>query len=280
MPNRYWIDQPIKATPASDDYVNIADISDNNKTKKSILSSLWSSIWGTNSSDNINEWIVNLFYTTARNALKANDNEVVHLTWNETISWIKSGSFSLSTTWNITTTWDITWANISWDGANLTNVPVSITGQTEESAITDWDELPFYDSTAWANRKIDYTDLAIALRASDTTTFASATQDISSTTSLVIAHWLGRIPRVVEISWWYADKYVSEGSYDGTTNTSTAIWGSWFTLEHRTDLCIQFGTAAVTGLQWTMTFDITNVIIAWTKAWSPAGTWYIRIKSI
>ena len=39
------------------------------------------------------------------------------------------------------------------------NIGFNITWLTEEPAIASWDFVPFYDTTAWVNRKIDYGDL-------------------------------------------------------------------------------------------------------------------------
>ena len=217
--NRYWVDQPTKTTPTSADIVCIRDVADSDKTKKSILSNLWAAIWGTNDSDNINEWATNLFYTTARNLLKANESEVIHNTWDETwITWTKSWTYVLSTSWNITTTWDISCANISWDWTNLTNVPVSITGQTEEPAITDWDELAFYDTTAGANRKIDYTDLSFAIRGDIWNSYRKALLTTQDNSRLSIM-W-------EDLSNWHD---VIAGGFVNRTDLSIVIWGtnSW-----------------------------------------------------
>ncbi len=236
--NRYWVDQPTKTTPTSADIVCIRDVADSDKTKKSILSNLWTAIWGTNDSDNINEWATNLFYTTARNLLKANESEVIHNTWNESwITWTKSWTYTLSTTWNITAT------EFIWDWTNLTNVPVSITGQTEEPAITDWDELAFYDTTAGANRKIDYTDLKSAIASwlrSKIVSVWTLTFDDVAQSDVIITHNLGVIPKKMSFVfpgtiygriWEWADNnwtktslaYINNSWIERTVTTNEAI---------------------------------------------------------
>ncbi len=271
--NRYWVDQPTKTTPTSADIVCIRDVADSDKTKKSILSNLWTAIWGTNDSDNINEWATNLFYTTARNLLKANESEVIHNTWNESwITWTKSWTYTLSTTWNITAT------EFIWDWTNLTNVPVSITGQTEEPAITDWDELAFYDTTAGANRKIDYTDLTLALwwdiwLKTNTIIFSKTLSDATVTTQY--SHWLWRVPKLITFHAIYATNQWSHWAYDWTT--STCVWatgtpGSF----SATGYSIQPSSNTGNTQQWVVTaMTATTFDITWTKIW--AWTWTASI---
>lgn len=109
--------------------------------------------------------------------------------------------------------------------------------------------------------------------------FARATQDISSTTTLNIAHGLWKVPILVEITWWVWNTSTSEWSYDGTNDECTALITT--TIQNRTDrsIILSNSTWFSTSLQWNITVDGTNVIIAWTKAWSPTWTWYIRIKT-
>lgn len=93
-----------------------------------------------------------------------------------------------------------------------------------------------------------------------------------------IAHGLGKIPKRVTFNMQFAendDHSISYGTYDGTTNYcvfSAAIataridgTGNTFAIRAYEDTTAKYNTGVVT-------FDATNITIAWTKTSTPAGT--------
>lgn len=97
----------------------------------------------------IDEW-TNLYYTEAR----VNNNTTVVNLWNNKADKSNVLEKNNTTAFTPTTNYhpatklyvDSQWININW--------------LTEQSAITSWDELVFYDTSSGANRKVDLEDLS------------------------------------------------------------------------------------------------------------------------
>lgn len=114
---------------------------------------------------------------------------------------------------------------------------------------------------------------------SGTTTKDSA----DASTTQTIAHGLGKTPKKVKIrcigltSATTGVNISAEAVYNGTTQSSTSIYyinsGNTFIQDNTFSLNMSGGSN-----NWTrgvITFDATNINIAWTKTGNPAGTYYI-----
>jgi len=114
---------------------------------------------------------------------------------------------------------------------------------------------------------------------------SSLSKDISSTTSNVIAHGLGAVPKFVRVTSKYNDSTnfitLSESVYTNSTQSSTSLY---FNLEPTlnvgivTVFRIYRDTSSYTDM--TLTTDATNVTLAWSKTSTPTGTAYLLLEAI
>lgn len=261
------IDQTEKVTPVWADRVPVWDSTSSFATAWSTITNIATVIFWLKTSDDLVEWATNEYYTTAKAALKANDSEVIHNTGNE--SWI---------TWNKSFVNDITANAFTWDWSALTGVVFDINAQTEEPAITDGDELVFYDTTATANRKVDFTDLNNALEpsywkitpwvstvyASNAVEFWTASSSyVVWRTAVVNTAWTYRVELDMRSAWWWSWEFrwvidwvvvIPEQTWTNTTDTQIVvnlhIWAeqnlefqikqSWWTVATISDVALKY----------------------------------------
>jgi hypothetical protein len=112
------------------------------------------------------------------------------------------------------------------------------------------------------------------------------TKDISSTTSTVIAHGLGTIPKMVHISAAYGGASSVGMSYTQATVTGiNTVSGNYAFTEGGTNAGGASGNGFVIYQQYTsttsfltassITLDATNITITWSKNSTPTGTAYV-----
>jgi hypothetical protein len=212
----------------------------------------------------------NLYHTEAR----VTSNATVVALWADKAA--KTNVLELDNTTAFTPTADYHPATKLYVDGMGTN----INGLTEESAITSWDELIFYDATATANRKIDYTDLKSAINKYKTATVENINTWTTTTTS--VTHWLWVIPQVIKAT----------ASTDETVNGGTnSIW-VYTHSDTTANYIARYGTVNKIGAWLVILFDsdtvfmiwnvttnnATTTIITWTKTGVPATTWDILLE--
>lgn len=124
---------------------------------------------------------------------------------------------------------------------------------------------------------IVYTSVTATKNAAD----ASTTQNI--------AHGLGKIPKYVKIT---AQVYAgtiavtaglamleSIATYNGTTQKSISTYDGNGTGIFLSDATFSLSAAGGTATVGTVTFDATNVIIAWVKTGTPTGTYQLLVET-
>lgn len=114
-------------------------------------------------------------------------------------------------------------------------------------------------------------------QASNTFKNGLTTRDVSLTSSLTIAHGLGKVPKKVTIHGVMGSANtasVSYGSYNGSTQAH-----SWFVYSSAntvgsgdTTNILSLGTSNTAYNQAVCTVDATNITLTWTKSGSPTGT--------
>lgn len=119
---------------------------------------------------------------------------------------------------------------------------------------------------------------------SPTITSGTTTKNISdASTTQNIAHGLGKIPKRVKIVARYATgiatgQFVAETVYNGTTQSSLSTYGAGTTNAYTTDTNFRLGTDIGSGgvvyQTGVVTFDATNISIAWTRTSTPANVSY------
>ena len=98
-----------------------------------------------------------------------------------------------------------------------------------------------------------------------------------------IAHGFGAVPNRVRIKGIMytggsgagdTNTYIAETVYNGTTQSSISIYGTNNTVPALAATTFTLNASATTGTQTgVVTLDATNIIITWTKASSPSGTY-------
>lgn len=144
---------PTKINPVWNDLVTWLDSEDSNiqtKNKNFTISSIWDKTFTDKTTDNLSEWVSNLYYTDTR---VDNNSTVVSLWVNKEDIANKSNDIT-SDTWSITKYPTVNavenyvlsqWTNINW--------------LTEETVIQDNDELIFYDTSSLWNKKIQFSNI-------------------------------------------------------------------------------------------------------------------------
>lgn len=109
------------------------------------------------------------------------------------------------------------------------------------------------------------------------------TQNLTSSTTVTIAHGLGRVPSFVgvELLFKTAQRYgvQSIGSFDGTNNSciySGVISGPTATTGTSTTYAIRAFAEGYGDLSGVITVDATNITITWTRTSGPTGTAAIK----
>lgn len=140
---------------------------------------------------------------------------------------------------------------------------------SEESTIVDNDTIGFYDTSASDVKKIQFSNLTSAIqdKISDIFLHFWSRSTADATWAEIIAHGLGRVPNIVDISYCEAQSNSSvNGSFNWYSNwvddyTIGLVSGA---IDGRDDTCLYYHS----GTTWwsaTITLDVTNITINWTK---------------
>jgi len=166
---------------------------------------------------------------------------------------------------------------------------------TEDSAITDGDELIYYN---WAsNVKVDYTNLSANIRWDIATpAILQSTRSVSAASGTVsLAHWLWVTPKSVQITctdtaWSDVFTVISNWFSNGTANMCTYVnQTTWPALVNWNDasnaINYRLWDAGGNYLQTaTVSLDATNVDLVWTLTTtstpSVTGTLFITLIAI
>lgn len=141
----------------------------------------------------------------------------------------------------------------------------AFTGASTAVTRSPWDNSTKLATTA-------YVDAAIASFNSGVSTKNLA--DASGTQ--VIAHWLGRVPKKVNIKiaspiTYGTSSFVAFSTYNWTTQSSLWFAGDWTNFWYTTAAFQIWDSSSARYQTWVITFDATNITITWTKTSSPTG---------
>lgn len=156
----------------------------------------------------------------------------------------------------------------------------NINSKTEESTITNWDFIWFYDTSAWGDRKIDYEDLQNSINNSHYATIV--TKVTNSITTTTITHSLWKTPQIIRLSstaaaaataWTY-----SSWVYTHWDSNSKYIWRQGNTPYFGTGAIILLDGSSdyLIGTIWTN--NSTTTTINWAKTGNPNNTAYVLIE--
>lgn len=261
MPNRFPQDYSPKEAPVWDDLLILADsesLDENSNPrvdKKLKLSSLFSAIFWSRTTDDLEEWDQNQYYTET----KVSNNETVTAKANK-INVIEKDS---------TTPFTPTAPTHPVNKGYADSLGINIDGLNQELVIAPDDKLAFYDESAPGNRKLPFSSIASWVADVISNTFLHFWSRISNQSSWdqVIPHWLWRIPNLVNISYCEASSNSSiNWSYNWYANGSVnyTIWVAGGNIDWRNDACLYYDAS----LRWwraTIALDATNITITWTK---------------
>ncbi len=118
---------------------------------------------------------------------------------------------------------------------------------------------------------------------SDTFKSGTTTKNVADASTVQnIAHGLGRVPNLVKLTCRGAASTsthghaVAEANYNGTTQNSQSVWyNNAFVVDNSFTLNGDETSGGNAGQTGVITFDATNIIITWTKAGVPTGTFQI-----
>lgn len=212
-------------------------------------------------------------------------------------SWAET---ELAFSWDVTQTLLGNWTR----GASQVN----INWQTAETwALATWDEIIFYDASAWANRKrplkASETNEWVVEKATDTeaATWTDTSRYVTpkqvkdnysfwmkiitftfneSTVTWTVAysHWLGRVPKHAQLvicNTSTSPRIMSQWFWDGSNQyalTNQQSSGFQSVLQSGKILTTQHGTADSAYVTWVLQDPTsTDIDIAYTKTWSPAS---------